>query len=77
VSASVIASVALLVFLTVVAPIWIVAHYATRWRMARTLGPEDEARLTELWHTAERLEERMRNLERILDAEVPDWRRQA
>ena len=60
----------LIVFLVVVAPIWIVAHYVTRWRMAKTLSPEDEKQFANLWKTVERMEERMGNIERILDAET-------
>jgi phage shock protein B len=60
----------LIVFLVVVAPIWIVAHYVTRWRMAKTLSPEDEKQFATLWKTVERMEERMGNIERILDAET-------
>ena len=60
----------LIVFLVVVAPIWIVAHYVTRWRMAKTLSPEDEKQFATLWKTVERMEERMVNIERILDTET-------
>lgn len=66
--------VPIVVFLSVVAPIWIIAHYVTRWRTAKTLSAEDEKMLAELWESAPRLEERIHNLERILDAEVPGWR---
>jgi phage shock protein B len=59
------------IFLIVVAPIWIIAHYVTRWRMAKTLSPEDERQFAELWQIAERMEERIGNVERILDAEAP------
>ena len=61
-------------FLTVVAPVWIVAHYVTRWRTAKTLGAEDEKVLAEVWASADKMESRIRNLERILDAEHPGWR---
>ncbi len=61
-------------FLTVVAPVWIVAHYVTRWRTAKTLGTEDEKVLAEVWASADKMESRIRNLERILDAEHPGWR---
>lgn len=74
-ASSILLTVAVLIFLTIVAPIWIVAHYVTRWRLAKTLSPQDERRLAELARTADRLEERIRNLERILDTESPDWRR--
>jgi phage shock protein B len=63
-----------ILFLTIVAPIWIVAHYAMRWRAARALSREDERVLGELWQSANRLEARVQNLERILDTEAPDWR---
>jgi phage shock protein B len=61
----------LILFVVVVAPIWIIAHYITRWRMAKTLSPEDERQLAELWQIAERMEERIGNIERILEADAP------
>jgi phage shock protein B len=63
--------VPLILFLTIVAPIWIIAHYVTRWRLAKTLSPEDEKQFGDLWQIAERMEERIHNLERILDREMP------
>jgi phage shock protein B len=64
----------LIILLAVVAPIWIIAHYATRWRAAKTLTGEDEKLLQELWESASRMEGRIRTLEKILDAEAPHWR---
>jgi len=61
----------LILFLVIVAPIWIIAHYTTRWRMAKTLSPEDEKQFAELWQTAERMEQRIDSIERILEAEEP------
>jgi phage shock protein B len=63
--------VPLILFLTIVAPIWIIAHYVTRWRLAKSLSPEDEKQFGDLWQVAERMEERIHNLERILDREMP------
>ena len=63
--------VPLILFLVIVAPIWIIAHYVTRWRMAKTLSPEDEKQFAELWRMAERMEGRIDSIERILDAEEP------
>lgn len=63
-----------ILFLVVVAPLWILAHYLTRWRSARALSREDERALGELWESAQRMEARLANLERILDAEAPGWR---
>ena len=66
-----------IVFLVVVLPIWIIAHYATRWRTTKTLSSGEDQLLTELWESAEKMDGRIRNLERILDAEAPDWRSRA
>ncbi|MBM3504223.1 MAG: envelope stress response membrane protein PspB [Alphaproteobacteria bacterium] len=67
-------TVPLILFLTIVAPIWIIAHYITRWRTAKTLSGDDEKMLRELWQSAEKMEQRLDTLERILDAEAPGWR---
>ena len=60
--------------LVVVAPIWIVFHYLTRMRETRNLTSADEQMLGEVWENSQRMEDRIVNLESILDAEVPDWR---
>ncbi len=67
--------VPVILFLAVVAPIWIIAHYATRWRATKALSSDEEQLLEELWESAERMEQRINALERILDAEVTDWRK--
>jgi phage shock protein B len=64
----------LALFLTVVAPLWILFHYITKWRSHRGLSAQDERLLGELWDTANRLEARVHTLERVLDAEAPGWR---
>ncbi len=63
------------VFLVIVAPIWIIAHYATQWRKARGLSAEDERMIEELWEVLPRLESRINALERILDEGNPEWRK--
>ena len=72
-----VATVLGILLLLVVAPIWIVAHYATQWRTARMLSREQERTLADLHGQARRMEERMDNLERILDTEAPGWRGRA
>lgn len=67
-------AVPMIIFLSIVAPIWIIFHYITQWRSSKSLSREDEALLAELWTSAEKMEERIVTLERILDAEAPDWR---
>jgi phage shock protein B len=63
------------IFLVVVAPIWIIAHYLTRWRRSRKLSIEDERSLGELYEVARKMEPRLAALERVLDAEAPGWRK--
>ncbi len=66
--------VVFILLITIVVPLWIVFHYITKWKEMKTLTPEDEANLGDLYRSADKLEERLRNMERILDNEVPDWR---
>lgn len=63
-----------ILFMIIVAPLLIIFHYTTKWKQSRTLTSEDEKILTELWDSAERIEYRVQNIERILDTESPDWR---
>lgn len=60
--------------LLVVAPLWLLLHYITRWRSIRTLSSEDEKMLVDLWQSAKAMEARIATLETILDAEAPNWR---
>ncbi len=53
---------------------WIILHYITRWKTAASITREDENLLDELHELARRLDERMCTLERILQAENPNWR---
>ncbi|GMU43788.1 MAG: envelope stress response membrane protein PspB [Xanthomonadales bacterium] len=68
----------LVVFLVVVVPIWLVLHYRSKRQSAPEAGSPPPAQpvgeLAELWQTARRMEERIRTLERILDADTPNWR---
>lgn len=66
--------VPLIILLAVVAPLWIVVHYFTRWRVTKTISVEDEKLLQELWESAGRMEDRIGTLERILRSDDPDWR---
>jgi len=58
----------------VVLPLVIVFHYITKWKAMNSLTPENEASFTDLHQAAEKLETRLKTLERILDDEVPNWR---
>jgi phage shock protein B len=53
---------------------WIVLHYVSKWKTAATLTTEDENLLDELHDLARRLDDRMVTIERIIQAENPNWR---
>lgn len=66
--------VPIVLFLVIVAPIWLILHYATRNSANRRLNTKDEALMEDLHDTARKMEERIHTLERILDADSPNWR---
>ncbi|HMB38268.1 MAG TPA: envelope stress response membrane protein PspB [Wenzhouxiangellaceae bacterium] len=66
--------VPIVVFLVIVAPIWLILHYATRNSASKRLTSKDESLMQELHENARLMEERIHNLERILDADAPEWR---
>jgi phage shock protein B len=53
---------------------WIILHYVSTWKTASTLTTEDENLLDELHDLARRLDDRMVTIERIIQAENPNWR---
>ncbi len=68
-------SVPLVVFLLFVAPLWLWLHYRSKRQVGEGLSGDDIQKLQELAERAEQLQRRVGSLERILDAEVPEWRR--
>jgi len=64
----------LIVFIVIVLPIWLILHYATRNSASKRLTSKDESLLQDLHENARRMEDRIHNLERILDADAPEWR---
>jgi phage shock protein B len=64
----------LIVAISVLGPVWIVFHYGSKRRAARQLNAEDAATVEQLNQALGQMEQRIVTLERILDAEVPDWR---
>jgi phage shock protein B len=53
---------------------WIIFHYISKWKTAATLTTEDENLLDELHDLARRLDDRMGTIERIIQADNPNWR---
>jgi len=63
-----------ILFLTIVAPCWIIFHYITKWKMSKGMSPEEGKLLEEIWQSAQRMESRVNSLETILDDHTGDWR---
>jgi len=66
--------VPLILFLTIVAPIWLVLHYRSKKQINQGFSEEEYMQLSELSELADKMTDRIKTLEAILDAESPDWR---
>jgi phage shock protein B len=66
--------VPIVVFLTIVAPIWIIFHYKTKANAANGLTSRERAELNEMVEVANKMVARIETLEAILDVESPGWR---
>lgn len=65
-----------ILFLVIVAPIWIVMHYRSLQRSSRSLNTEDREALEEMLATVDQLSGRIDVLETLLDSDHPEWRNQ-
>lgn len=62
-------------FMVVVAPVWIWMHYKSKERDRSALSETERAEMESLALQAEQMLERIDTLEAILDAQTPDWRK--
>ncbi|MEM8766679.1 MAG: envelope stress response membrane protein PspB [Pseudomonadota bacterium] len=67
--------VPVVIFLTIVAPVWIFMHYRSKQRAQGALSDDERLELETLAAHAQRMMDRIDTLEAILDAETPDWRK--
>ena len=65
---------AVIVFMVVVAPIWIIMHYRSKGTKQEGISESEHSRLQELTEIADSMMVRIETLESILDKETPDWR---
>jgi len=63
-----------ILFMVVVAPIWISMHYRSVNRSSRGLSEEDRETVEHMLETVDKLSDRIRTLESILDVDHPQWR---
>ena len=65
-----------ILFLVIVAPLWITMHYRSVNRSSRSLNQEDRESIEHMLETVDKLTDRIVSLEAILDADHPQWRQQ-
>ncbi|MFT5236073.1 MAG: phage shock protein B [Shewanella sp.] len=64
----------IIIFLIIVAPIWLILHYRSKRQVSQGLTEEEYAQLNELITRADKMAQRIDTLEAILDTEAPQWR---
>ncbi len=69
-----VATLAVVLTLTIVVPLALILHFVTKWKQSREISGDDEELLEELYAQSQRMEERLATLEKILDVELPEWR---
>ena len=67
----------LVLFLIFVAPIWLILHYRSKKQVSQGLSAAEYAELKTLAEKAEKMSDRIKTLESILDHEAPQWRDRA
>jgi phage shock protein B len=63
-----------ILFMVVVAPIWLSMHYRSVSRSSRSLGEKDRDTIEHMLETVDKLTQRIGTLESILDADHPKWK---
>jgi phage shock protein B len=63
-----------ILFMVIVAPMWITMHYRSVSRSTRSLSDEDRQSIEQILVTVDKLTDRIGTLESILDADHPQWR---
>jgi phage shock protein B len=64
----------IIIFMVIVAPIWLILHYRSKGQVSEGLSEEEYVQLSELSELADTMADRIKTLEAILDVETPDWR---
>ena len=67
----------IILFMILVAPIWLILHYRSKKNINQGLSQEEHAALDDLVKKADTMAERIKTLEAILDNEAPEWRNRA
>lgn len=71
------ADLTIILFLSVVAPIWIICHYVTKNKKSAGITPEQAEKIDRLNADIDKMQSRIDSLEELLDESAPDWRKQS
>ena len=63
-----------ILFMVVVAPIWLTMHYRSVSRSSRSLSEEDRGIIEHMRVTVDKLTQRIATLASLLDAAQPEWK---
>jgi len=66
--------VPIILFLVIIAPIWLTMHYRSKNRARGQLSDGERAEIDEMIQVANKMAARIETLEAILDVESPGWR---
>ncbi|HAD47676.1 MAG: envelope stress response membrane protein PspB [Idiomarina sp.] len=66
----------LILFMIFVAPVWLILHYRSKKQVNKGLSEDERTQLNMMAEKVEKMRERVKTLERILDADSPNWRSQ-
>lgn len=64
----------MVIFLVIVAPLWLILHYRAKKRSEIVSVSEDAASIEQLLRIADKMKARLGALEKILDVEDPKWK---
>lgn len=67
----------MIVFLVVVAPLWIIMHYRSKSKMSQGLSSDELSNMEEILSLLDKLTGRIETLEKILDSDHKGWRDQS
>ena len=66
--------VPMVLFLVIVAPLWLLLHYLAKRRETRQLSQDERNALEQMSRVAEKMEARIAALEKILSSDDPGWK---
>ena len=67
--------VLIVIFMTVVLPIYLIMHYVTKWKATKGLSNDEQKLLEDLWKDSQAMQSRLNALETILDAQNSEWKK--